>query len=77
MSDLLKIARAVDGDDLFALRVNIACEIAGKPQDRASLLHVAKTVVASIDCDENLTVCTAAVTDQQIMDAITGWEETE
>ena len=74
MSDLLKIARAVDGDELFAMRVNIACDLAGKPGGRPALLHVAKTVVDNIECDADLTVRTSGVTDEQITDAVTGME---
>lgn len=70
MSDLLKIARAVDGDDLFTMRIRIACELAGRECDRTTVLHVAKTVVADIECDEAGAVNTNSVDDEKIIAAI-------
>ena len=70
MSDLLKIARAVDGDDLFVMRIRIACELAGRECDRATVLHVAKTVVADIECDEAGTINTNGADDEKIIAAI-------
>ena len=52
MSDLLKIARAVDGDEWFPVRVKIACELAGVPYDREVLLQVACACVNEIQLDK-------------------------
>lgn len=69
-SNLLKIARAVDGDDLFKIRVKVACELAGVEYDRRVLLSVAQAVVSNIAVDDALTVCTNAVTDDEIIAAL-------
>lgn len=69
-SDFFKIARAVDGDSLFNLRVGMALEISGIEKDRANLIHVAKSVVDFIDCTVEGTVVTERVTDKMISDAI-------
>ena len=75
MSTLLKIARAVDGDDLFTTRVAIACELAGREYTRPVLLHVARQVAEAITCDPEKTVNTTAVKDTDIMTAIAQLEE--
>ena len=69
-SDLLKIARAADGDDLFRMRVQIACELAGVEYSRTVLLTVAQAVVDGIAVDENGTVSTTGVDDAAIITAI-------
>lgn len=74
MSTLLKIARAVDGDDLFAMRVRIACELANVEYTRPVLLHVARQVADTITCTPEGTVDTAGVDDEAIMTAIADLE---
>ena len=69
-SSLLKIARAADGDDLFRMRVQIACELAGVEYARDVLLTVAQAVVDGIAVDENGTVSTTGVDDAAIITAI-------
>ena len=69
-SNLLKIARAVDGDDLFRMRVQIACELAGVEYSRTVLLTVAQAVVDGITVDETGTVATDGVDDAAIIAAI-------
>ena len=69
-SSLLKIARAADGDDLFRMRVQIACELAGVEYSRTVLLTVAQEVVDGIAVDENGTVSTTGVDDAAIITAI-------
>ena len=69
-SSLLKIARAADGDDLFRMRVQIACELASVEYSRDVLLTVAQAVVDGITVDENGTVSTTGVTDEAIITAI-------
>ena len=69
-SSLLKIARAADGDDLFRMRVQIACELAGVEYSRTVLLTVAQAVVDGIAVDENGTVSTTGVDDAAIITAI-------
>lgn len=74
MSDLLKIARAVRGDDFFSERVRVACDLAGAPFDAALLTRVARAVVDHIELsgEDGLTVSTAAVTDEEIIAAVGG-----
>ena len=69
-SSLLKIARAADGDDLFRMRVQIACELASVEYSRTVLLTVAQAVVDGIAVDEMGTVTTTGVTDEAIITAI-------
>ena len=69
-SSLLKIARAADGDDLFRMRVQIACELAGVEYSRTVLLAVAQEVVDGITVDEAGTVTTTGVTDEAIESAV-------
>ena len=72
MSDLMKIARAVDGDDWFCRRVQVACELAGVDYNRPTLLRVAQAVVGGITLsgDDGLTVDTSGVTDEAIIAAV-------
>ena len=76
MSTLLKIARAVDGDELFTARVAIACELTGIEYTRPVLLHVARQVADAITCDPEGTVDTTGVEDPAIMTAIADYEGT-
>lgn len=69
-SNFFKIARAVDGDSLFKIRVEMALEISGKPSNRTSLVHIASAVVDDIYCTVEGTVNSEQVTDAQISDAI-------
>ena len=71
MSDLLKIARAVDGDEWFPVRVKIACELAGVPYGRERLLQVASGCVEEIQVDEFQRVDTTGVQDDTITAAVT------
>lgn len=74
MSTLLKIARAVYGDDLFAARVAIACELSNIEYTRPALLHVARQVAEAITCTPEGTVDTSGVDDTAIMTAIASLE---
>lgn len=69
-SVFFKIARAIDGDSLFRIRVEMALEISGLEKSRGNLIHVAKSVVDFIDCTVEGTVVTERVTDGMISDAI-------
>ena len=69
-SNLFKIARAVDGDDFFRMRVQIACELAGAEYSRQQLLTVAQAVVDGITVDDMGAVSTTGVTDEAIEQAI-------
>ena len=71
MSDLLKIARAVDGDEWFPVRVKIACELAGVTYDRETLLQLARACVEEIQVDEFQRVDTDGVQDDTITAAVT------
>ena len=70
MSDLLKIARAVDGDEWFPTRVRIACELAAVTYDRETLLRVARACIDHITVDEFQTVDTSGVADEEIIAAV-------
>lgn len=69
-SVFMKVSRAVDGDDHFKNRVEMALEILGYPAVRKNLIHVANLVADSITCTVSGTVDTTAVTDTQISEAI-------
>jgi hypothetical protein len=69
-SNLLKIARAVDGDDLFAMRVKIACELKKITYSRDVLLTVAQAVADHITVDDAGAVDTTGVPDEAIIDAL-------
>ncbi|MCI1962828.1 MAG: hypothetical protein LKJ18_01845 [Ancrocorticia sp.] len=69
-SDLFKIARAVDGDDFFAMRVRIACELQKITYNRDVLLTVAQEVAGYITVDEAGTVDTSGVPDEAIISAL-------
>lgn len=69
-STFFKIARAVDGDSLFRIRVEMALEINDLPKVRANLIHIAKKVSDNILCTIEGTVDTSNVTDEQIIEAI-------
>lgn len=75
-SDFFKIARAVDGDSLFRIRVEMALEISGLERNRSNLIHIAKSVVDCIDCTVEGTIITERVTDKMISDAISEIAET-
>lgn len=72
MSPLLKIKRAVDGDDFFCGRVEIACEMQEIPYTRKLLLYVAGQVSDAIvlSGEDGTTVNTFGVTDESIFSAI-------
>ena len=72
MSDLLKIVRAVDGDDWFCRRVQVACELAGVTYERTVLLRVTQAVTDGIvlSGEDGLTVDTSGVTDEAIIAAV-------
>jgi hypothetical protein len=69
-SNLLKIARAVDGDDFFAMRVKISCELGDIPYTRDVLLTVAQAVADAITVDDAGAVSTSGVTDEAIIAAL-------
>lgn len=69
-SNLFKIARAVDGDDFFAMRVKIACELGSIPYTREVLLTVAQAVADAITVDDAGAVSTSGVTDDAIVAAM-------
>lgn len=71
MSDLLKIARAARGDDWFRERVQAACALTDIQYDGPRMLyHVAQQVVAQITVDEQQTVDTTGVDDDDITAAV-------
>lgn len=74
MSDLLKIARAVDGDEWFSVRVKIACELGGVPYSRNVALRVARACTNNIDVDEFQRVDTSAVPDEDIEAAVAAYQ---
>lgn len=67
MSDLLKVARAVDGCDLFNIRVEMAAEMLSKQVNRKLKIDVAMEVVDDIVVDEFGTVNTEGVKDDDIV----------
>ena len=69
---LLKISRAVDGDDWFRARVQIACEIGGVEFTRPLLISVAQAVCDNIQISgvDGSTVSTEKVSDEQIFKAL-------
>lgn len=67
MSDLLKVARAVDGCDLFNIRVEMAAEMLAKQVNRKLKIDVAMAVVDDIVVDEFGTVNTEGVKDDDIV----------
>ena len=75
-SDLLKIQRALGGDTMWGLRLEIAFKIEGKPDTTSSRIAVTKACVENISCDIDGTVSTEGVTDEQLMNAVKGLEET-
>lgn len=70
MSDLLKIARAVDGDDWFVTRVRIACDLQSVTYTRDVALRVAQACASAITLDQFQTVDTTGVSDDQITAAV-------
>ena len=70
MSVFLKVSRAVDGDDWFVRRVQIACEVLGHEYTRDVAVKVALDHADHIDVDENYTVETVGVTDSMISETI-------
>ena len=75
MQPLLKMKRAIDGDDFFVGRVEMACELLGKEFGRKLLLSVAAAVVADIELsgEDGTTVSTFSVKDDDILAAITAF----
>lgn len=70
MSDLLKVARAVDGCDLFNIRIEMAAELANVQATRKLKIDVAMEVVDDIVVDEFGTVTTTRVSDEDIIAAV-------
>ena len=71
MSDLLKVARTARGDDWFRERVMAACILTDTPYAGERMLyHVAQAVVEQIAVDENQTVDTSGVRDEDITAAV-------
>ncbi len=79
MPPLLKMKRAIDGDDFFAGRVEMACELTGKTFSRKLLMFVAAAVVDDIELsgEDGTTVNTFGVSDEDIVDAVTAFVEVE
>lgn len=74
MSDLLKVARAVRGDDWFRERVMAACVLTDtKYAGDRMLYHVAQAVVADIEVDADQTVDTSHVHDEDITAAVAAY----
>lgn len=77
MSDLLKIARAAKGDDWFRERVQAACILTDVPYDGERMLYyVAQQVVTQITVDDQQTVDTSEVRDEDITAAVTAYTPT-
>jgi len=74
-SDLLKIQRALNGDMMWGLRLEIAFKIEGKQDTTSSRIAVTKACVDNISCDIDGTVSTEGVTDEQLMNAVKGQQE--
>ncbi len=70
-SNLLKVSRAVNGDDWFIERIKTACILQGVDYSERLAMQVAHAVVDDIQVDAELTVTTTAVTDQAIETALT------
>ena len=75
MPPLLKMKRAIDGDDFFVGRVEMACELLGQEFSRKLLLSVVAAVVADIELsgEDGTTVNTFSVKDDDILAAITAF----
>lgn len=69
-SDLLKIQRALGGDTMWGLRLEIAFKLAGKPDTESNRITVTTACVDQISCDIDGTVSTEAVPDEQVIAAI-------
>lgn len=69
-SDLLKIQRALGGDTMWGLRLEIAFKLAGKPDTESNRITVTTACVEQISCDIDGTVSTESVTDEQLLAAI-------
>lgn len=75
-SDLLKIQRALGGDSMWGLRLEIAFTIEGKPDTTSNRIAVTKACVDNISCDIDGTVSTEGVKDTELMDAVKRVDET-
>lgn len=73
-SDLLKIQRALGGDTMWGLRLEIAFKLGGKPDTESNRITVTTACVEQISCDIDGTVSTESVSDAQIMLAIEALE---
>lgn len=75
MPPLLRMKRAIDGDDFFVGRVEMACELLGQEFSRKLLLTVAAAVVEDIELsgEDGLTVSTRNVKDSDILAAVTAF----
>lgn len=69
-SDLLKIQRALGGDTMWGLRLEIAFKLAGKPDIESNRITVTTACVDQISCDIDGTVSTESVPDEQVIAAI-------
>lgn len=69
-SDYFKIARAVDGDDWWIIRLDTALEIHGISPSRNCYLQISKAVASKINCAVDGTIDTSAVLDSEIDAAI-------
>jgi hypothetical protein len=68
--DLLKISRAVDGDNWFVNRIKIACRMSSVYFTDHLAIFVALAVQDDILVDENKTVDTSGVSDDDIIAAV-------
>ena len=73
-SNLLKIQRALGGDSMWGLRMDIGFRLARKPDTEENRITVTTACVDNIYCDIDGTVSTEGVTDEQMMDAIKSLE---
>lgn len=65
-SKFLKIARAVDGDDWYMQRLKMCAELENFELTRLLAVWTTNGVADSITLDEDMTVDTSGVTDNQI-----------
>lgn len=73
-SDLLKIQRALGGDTMWGLRLEIAFEIEGKSDTTTNRIAVTRRCVDGIRCDVDGTVSTEDVDDSILIQAVQALE---
>lgn len=70
MSKLLKVSRAVRGDDWFVERIRTACILGGVEYSEHLAMQVALACADDITLDDALGVDTTSVTDEAIIAAL-------